>query len=181
MGDSYQQIVDLHATVQEAPRLARTVLRYLIERGVICGEASDSALGGPRGYRPGPNFKEAVGGRLVHFLEVQPNGVCCEIGRTVFHAGGNSDKVLCPICHTDASSSDWTDAVDRWFQGDDAAAHTCQHCGIASRITQWDFDFVWAFGNLGFTFWNWPPLRPQFVEQISSLLAHEVRVVCGRL
>lgn len=45
MGDSFQKLVDKDATADEAERLARRVLAYLVERGVVQPERSDCVLG----------------------------------------------------------------------------------------------------------------------------------------
>jgi len=39
----------------------------------------------------------------------------------------------------------------------------------------------WGFDNLGFTFWNWPPLAGEFVARVAALLEHRVVVVRGAM
>jgi hypothetical protein len=39
----------------------------------------------------------------------------------------------------------------------------------------------WGFGNLGFKFWNWPPLLPRFVKEVEEQLGNEVVFVYGKI
>jgi hypothetical protein len=46
---------------------------------------------------------------------------------------------------------------------------------------EWTFDPPWAFGNLGFKFWEWPPLKRRFVDEIKGLLGHEIVMISGKV
>jgi hypothetical protein len=48
-------------------------------------------------------------------------------------------------------------------------------------VTAWSCDPGWGFGHLAFRFWNWPPLRPAFLEELRKELGHPVALVRGKL
>jgi hypothetical protein len=73
----------------------------------------------------------------------------------------------------------FTDAIGRWYEGGSGEV-TRAHCGRDVGLNDWRWDPTWAFGCLGFTFWNWPPLRDSFVTEASRLLGHRIAVVVGK-
>jgi hypothetical protein len=46
-------------------------------------------------------------------------------------------------------------------------------------VDLWIYEPPWAFGNLGFTFWNWPQLKVDFVIELAKLLGHKTRMISG--
>jgi hypothetical protein len=54
-------------------------------------------------------------------------------------------------------------------------------CRQAVGLNDWIWHPPWGFGCLGFTFWNWPELRPQFVADVSRRLDHRVVRAHGKL
>jgi len=52
--------------------------------------------------------------------------------------------------------------------------------GKAHSVVAYEFVPTWAFGELGFTFWNWPPLRPDFVAELAEHLGKDLRIVTGQ-
>ena len=106
-----------------------------------------------------------------------------EVERTVFDAGGNGLEIACPACRRkvlDAGPA-WIAAVGAWADGKDDAKYACPKCKKKARLNDWDGPSPWAFGNLGFTFWNWPRLKDSFVADVGKALGHRVRVVRQRL
>jgi hypothetical protein len=196
MGEHFRTIVDRTATAHDAPALARKLIDSMIGQRIIRAERTDCALGST-GYPPGENVEEALamwtpestpGVRLPldqvasQLRSMALNGVVAVIHRTVFHNfGAGLDVVRCPLCQANDLESDWSEAVSRWYHGDDLAAFQCTFCNEESPITDWIFDPPWAFGNLGFEFWNWPPMRRTFIEKVASILGHRVVLVSGKV
>jgi hypothetical protein len=187
MGDSYRVIVDPVATLTEAPILAAKVMEYMISRGIISPERRDCVLSKDQGYPPGNNVGEALAQWTPEYTPGVPvpldqigdtvrgcvvNGVIEVVGRTVFF--NFVDLVRCPLCQADNVHGEWGDAVSRWNKGDDLALLKCICCNEKSPLTEWTFDPPWAFGNLGFEFWNWGPMKRSFVDKVSELLGHKV-------
>ena len=182
MGDTFQQIVVPSARLEDAPRLAETVVKFLIESGIVSPERTDCTLGEHGGHPPGVHFDQAVGGESRDVRGLRTNGMAVVIGREVFHNGGlGVDGVRCPLCGVNQVESDWGEAINRWSDGDDDALLMCNACYADSPLTLWVFEPAWGFACLGFTFWNWPPLKPEFVQQVSGILRHEVLLVYGKL
>jgi hypothetical protein len=197
MGDYFRTIVDRAVPASAAPALAQRVMDYMIGRRIIQAVRSDCVLRKEFGFAPGENVEEALArwtpagtpgaplpvDQIVSDLRgLATNGVVEVVGRTVFHnAGGGLDIVRCPLCLANEVASAWGEIVARWHEGDDLAALQCTSCNESSPVTEWTFDPPWAFGNLGFEFWNWPPLNRNFVNTIAGILGHKVAVVVGKV
>ena len=73
------------------------------------------------------------------------------------------------------------DHVQDWFDGDDDAHLWRAACGHGEPLSSWDGPRPWAFGHLGLTFWNWPPLLPEFIRSLEESIGHRARLVLGKL
>lgn len=181
MGDSFQILVDRDASADEAPRLAAEVRDWLVARRIIEGGLTDSALG-DLGHRPGLGYRAAVAGpdEEPGFLSLLTNGLQIEVGRTVFHTIGG--ELACRACGARFEPEDgWSEAVDDWYSGNDGAEFGCPNCGKPERLVDWNGEFPWGFGNLGFKFWNWPPLSGRFIQDMAEKLGHRMLLVRGHL
>jgi hypothetical protein len=197
MGDRFRTIVDPLATAKEAPALANKVIEYLIERRIILPQVTDCTLGKEGGHPPGENVAEALAEGTMPDTDGKPlssaaiaqkliswgcNGVEAVSGRTIFHNfGAGLQAVRCPLCLGNQVDVKLGEPFARWQRGDDLAPQQCQVCNESSPIVEWLFDPPWAFGHLGFEFWNWPPLKRRFVQQICDILGHKVRMVAGKV
>jgi hypothetical protein len=179
MGDYFDIIVDEEATEDEAPVLAASVVEWLISEGIIGSEMTDNVLGSDLGYPPGPNNEKAGGDKVPHLWT---NGMHVITGRTVFHPMQGEVSLICSECGERLQWSDeWSDAVGEWYDRKGQGLLACVRCGHTKPITEWRHDPPWAFGNLGFQFWNWPPLTESFIELVSQRLGHKVVHVYGKL
>ncbi|TQF09917.1 hypothetical protein FJV41_42150 [Myxococcus llanfairpwllgwyngyllgogerychwyrndrobwllllantysiliogogogochensis] len=181
MGDSFQTIVDRDASADDAPRLAAEVRDWLVARRIIEQELTDCALG-DSGHRPGPGHAAAVEepDEETGVLSLQANGLQIEVGRTVFYTIGS--ELTCRACGAQFEPEDgWSEAVDDWYNGNDSAEFECPECGKPERLVEWSGEFPWGFGNLGFKFWNWPPLSGRFIQEVAEMLGHRIVLVRGDL
>jgi endogenous inhibitor of DNA gyrase (YacG/DUF329 family) len=89
----------------------------------------------------------------------------------------------CPSCDKPLEDVDgaWQAATQEWIGGDDDAALRCPACGKESPVTAWRYDTHYGYGNLAFRFWNWPPLKLTFLDDIRRELGHSIAVVEGIL
>ncbi|KUM72401.1 hypothetical protein [Streptomyces curacoi] len=193
MGDHFQTIVDLAASPQQAPHLAERVVEWLVAEGIVLAERTDCVLGQPLGHPPGPHWQRAVG---PDDADWDPwDGLAVYTGRTVFHGGqGEPEAVSCPRCGvtTRLITDEWeliddawapfSEAIDAWHKTG-AARVDCPACAEAVPLTDWTWaDDHFAFGHLGFEFWNWPPFTEKFRARISELLdGHRTAYVWGKL
>ncbi|MFF4240319.1 hypothetical protein ACFYYL_30960 [Actinomadura geliboluensis] len=56
---------------------------------------------------------------------------------------------------------------------------TCER-PVDPQAWQWADDYF-ALGHLGFTFWNWLPLRPDFIAALAARLGHPLVHLEGKL
>ncbi|MEV5314111.1 hypothetical protein [Streptomyces sp. NPDC052610] len=180
MGNWFQVFVDLDATADEAPRLARRVVGALAAEGVVLAERTGCVLGLPSGHPPGPGWQRYA---TDDWDWAPTDGLAVHTGRTCFHSGPDMPgAAVCPRCAaaTPLEDTAWprfSDAIGTWHDTG-AAAVDCPACGAAVAIPDWTWDEApLAFGHLGFEFWNWPDFTPEFHALLSRLLDGH-RTVC---
>ncbi|WP_301176109.1 hypothetical protein [Actinomadura geliboluensis] len=194
MGDYFQTLADIHAAPEDADRLAADIRDWLIASGVISPDRTDCVLGAPTGHPPGPRVNDVVDGTDDSWRDLWSNGLDIKTGQTVFDAGqGEPWAVTCPHCTTEYTLVSETfelvleawepfrDVVHGWDEGD-KVVKTCPTCErpVDPQAWQWADDYF-ALGHLGFTFWNWPPLRPDFIAALAARLGHPPVHLEGKL
>lgn len=173
--------------------LAGRALDWLVREGIVRAERTDCVLGARSGNPPGEHWTKAV----VHPDSdwAPTDGLRIETGRTVFHGGqGDAQYATCPRCagRTDFFTETWDpiegagepfdEAISTWHTTGEATV-MCRHCGTSSdlRAYTWADDYF-AFGHLGFEFWNWPEFDPRFLADIGRVLdGHRLVRVWGKL
>jgi hypothetical protein len=60
------------------------------------------------------------------------------------------------------------DAVDDWYYKCGPGLLACPGCHSMLPITDWEHDPAWTFADLGFQFWNWPLISPEFIQAIAT-------------
>lgn len=193
MGDWFQTIVDVQASHDEADALAAHVREWLISAGVVSAERTDCVLSADLGYPPGPDA-DAVVDPSSWDVPWQ-GGLDITVGRTVFDAGqGEPMAVTCPYCSAtvglvdeyfelvDEAWEPFREVVHGWDEGRDVVI-PCAACGRPVEPNSWKWaDDYFALAHLGFRFWNWPPLRPEFVAEFTRHLAdHRTVLLEGKL
>jgi hypothetical protein len=184
VGDYFQVIADVEATGEEAPRLAADLLTWLVAEGIVRAERTDCVLGAPLGNPPGPRYEAAVSAPDEHLRTMRTNGVEVFAAATVVDSGqgGGDDEFRCPHCgavstYGDPQWAPFETAMAAWHAGRPSDV-PCVACGRSAPIGDW---VAWAFARVGLQFWNWPPLRPEFVAEAGRRLGHRVRLVDGKL
>jgi hypothetical protein len=182
MGDNFISVVPLKIAKPETQSLAERVINWLKQKQIIQKEKTDCVLGDNMGYAPGENFKTAIDGDDCGVPEFKTNGLEIVTQREVFHNGQNGiDSVTCPNCNFNIMDSDWGELVSEWFNDTGRDKITCTTCNNIYSIVDYKFDPPWAFGDVGFTFWNWPSLTDDFIEEFKTVIGKPVTVVYGRL
>lgn len=194
MGDWFQTIADVQASPQEAEALAAEVRDWLISSGVVSAERTDCVLGADLGHPPGPRAETAVD-LSASTVPFGGGGLDIITRRTVFDAGqGEPMAVACPYCSVTVDLVDesfeldheawepFREVVHGWDEGRDVTI-ACPSCGRPVEPTAWKWaDDYFALAHLGFTFWNWPELRPEFVAEFTRHLAgHRTVLLEGKL
>jgi hypothetical protein len=182
MGDYFQIIVDKDATEKDAPVLGSSIRDWLILEGIIGREMKDNVLGSDLGYPPGPNYGKAVDEEIDNLQELWTNGLDIIAKRTVFNSMPGGVELVCAGCGLRFEPPDeWSEAISEWYDQRGPGNLGCHGCNGVRPITEWQHEPPWGFGYLGFQFWNWPPLKESFIEEVSRRLGHRVVYVEGKL
>jgi hypothetical protein len=181
MGDHYQIIADLDVSQELAEDSINQLRQWMISQKIISAVTSDCVLGSSSGgHAPAENYIMAVQESDPSHLKLRTNGVAFISKRTVFFTMGS--ELVCSNCAGRFEGGDlWTDAIGEWFENSGDGIFACELCGAKFPITEWQHDPPWAFGNAGVEFWNWSPLRPDFIKQVGDILKHRVRLVWGKI
>lgn len=187
MADYFQTIIDTGARLDETDHLARHVVELLSRRGIVAATPSQEG-----GYDRGPGAMDisdrpASAGPPRH-ESIPPvySHLQVLIGRLI-HSDDLSEsrapRALCPRCGKvfDDVDETWSAAAQAWTGGDDDSGLLCASCGKESPIADWNYDARLGFGKLAFRFWNWPPLKRSFLEEIRRELGHPIVLVEGKL
>jgi hypothetical protein len=89
----------------------------------------------------------------------------------------------CPGCaaRVDSLHEDWDPAARAWLLGGAETGLRCAACGTESPVERWTYPAGYALAALGLRFWNWPPLRADFVAWIGASLGRPFsRIEGGR-
>ncbi|WP_066897300.1 hypothetical protein [Mycolicibacterium houstonense] len=178
MGDWSQSLVDVEVSAGDAPELGARLTRWLIDTGVISAEQTDCVLGSPLGHPPGPNYGRAVGGTDPAPV-LWTNGAAISVGRVVSYSY-EPEVLICRLCQhrellvpNDEQREAAFAAIGDWADGG-AGAMPCPSCGAVNDLNGWDWKPAWGFGLLTMEVWNWHPLAPEFIAEISRFLGHRV-------
>jgi hypothetical protein len=194
VGDYFQAMADVEVDEAGAPLVARAVVRWLVAEGIVDSTVSDCVLGADTGYPPGPHYLSAVDHADERLLLLRTNGLEVDVGRRVFYSTGGTGSAGCPRCERTVALQDPADlsvtpewglfsgALSRWYEGGSADVE-CPMCGRVVTFNDWRWpdDEPWAVGFLGFTFWNWPPLRASFVDRLAGRTGHRIVLTRGKL
>ncbi|MEU9705812.1 hypothetical protein [Streptomyces sp. NPDC047981] len=191
MGSYFQTVVDLDATQADAHALAGSGLDWLVTEGIVRAELTDCVLGAPSGHPPGPAWAMAVGQE-----DWEPSdGLRIETSRTVFNCGqGEPMFAVCPYCaarvdfytarleEIEGAWEPFGEAISAWSDTGSAAV-ACLRCRRRGDLTVWTWsDDYFAFGYLGFEFWDWPDFSPGFLEGLSRALGgHRTVLMEGKV
>ena len=181
MSDSFISIVPDKTDKTQVKELADKVVDRLVQQRIIKRELTYCTLG-DKGHAPGDNFKDAIEGDDYGFKTLLTNGLEVITTRQIFHNGGYGlDEITCPDCNANIIETDWGQALDEWTNETGQGKIVCPQCHTENSITDYNFDPTWGFGNLGFTFWNWPNLKDNLVRDIEQVVGRPVKMIYGRL
>jgi hypothetical protein len=168
LSSNFQTIVDVEAKAEEADELADAILAWLVETGVI------------------PSLD------CVSRNEVSTEGLVVITRRHVFFSLIGEDEITCPHCgHAMPVECDaqgfaigmWQElftTIGEWYDGG-RGDRPCPRCAKSVELNDWIWSPPWGFGCLGFEFWNWDLLSPEFKAEVSRRLGHRTVHPYGRL
>ncbi len=181
MSDTYQTVADLDADTQSAQVTAARLRDWMISREIIVPAESDCVLGDYLGHAPGANYTLAIQDPYPLLFNLRTNGVAFIAKHSVFPAMGLEMTLVCSSCGMRFGTNDaWSAAVEDWYLNNGIGMLGCVRCGSELAIAEWQHDPPWAFGNVGVEFWNWPPLREEFLKDLAGVVGHRFRLVYGK-
>ncbi|GAA4239410.1 hypothetical protein GCM10022291_33600 [Postechiella marina] len=201
MSDNYITITTVKE-VKNPKELSEKILKWLQTKEIIESELSDCILSTKKkGYKPANKHTDAIGYN-ENILSLQVCGLEVKTEREVFNAGAFTPftKLECPNCNTnrfkgispqDFYTENCTEEqlnrfntvfpeFDKWSNNKDTSL-TCPHCLTKSNLASYKTDNSIAFSNLGFTFWNWPDLKEEFLMELKTEIGMDIVRMNGHL
>lgn len=180
MSDQSISIVPRQSSYPEKKAKAKEILDWLISKDIVKPSLSECVLSSDKGYAISEGAK-----RVTEFPDDLPidlitNGLEVITERQVFHTGENGmDECICPNCNKDISSEDWS-FFNEWAE-QKSNNLTCPLCNVATEIHQLEFSPEWGFSDLGFTFWNWPNFKDEFISEFKQKLSCDISIVYSHI
>lgn len=184
MSDALQMLVDTDVAEAEAEATGERAIAWLTERQFLGPfvveqrrsgnpfEGMAKAVRDQKVWPPGPRALQAVEPQkknVFDFRRRDPNRVELRLGRELYAQEGA--RCMCPGCHGELRDS-W-ELLSSWRDGG-ADVVRCPLCAQSSSVKHLQFDPSGAAGALAIVFWNWWPLRPAVVEELSEALGHRL-------
>ncbi|WP_426362023.1 hypothetical protein [Streptomyces sp. E-08] len=170
MSSSFQTVVDLDATAEDAVAHGARVAAWLVGEAIV--ELPQ--------YGPGPRWERATGFREARGSE----GLSVVTGRTVFFSPQHVGPPVCPHCaavYGEGHREVFSAVMDAWWETGRADV-SCPACERVVPLAAWEWaGDGFAFAYLGFEFRDGPALLPEFVTELGRLLGHRTRLVRGRI
>lgn len=175
MSDNSTSIVPKLTNYPDRLAKAQLIVNWLVSVEAVEPVKTDCVLGKAFGYPVGKGADALVDDPKYLPYRLIVCGLEVITENTVFHAGANGlDSFICPNCHQDILEGDWS--LDDFVENGDPNL-TCPLCNQAADLNDYNIEPTWGFSNLGFIFWNWPPLKDSFIAEFEQRLGCEVRIV----
>jgi len=201
MSDNYITICT-KKEVGNPKELSSKVLEWLQEMKYIGSEKSNCLLNMNKlGYPPGQNHVEAIGAD-EDILRWTSNGLEIKTEREVFDAMAFTaySELNCPKCgknrfdgitaakfHMEQCSPEELERFstvfkefDKWIKHEEAQLN-CHQCTETSSLEEYAIVGNISLSNLGFTFWNWPQIKPEVVNQMQVIINSELKLIQGHI
>lgn len=196
MSDSYERVVDIQVSAEDAPALGAQVVKRLRKLGLITGRLNERCVLGGKGYLPGPALAKLYqrAPREGKFWEMVTCGVKPITGWhfNEWALGEALDGFVCPACQVEVGPLDEEfreavfEKVGECLKKSGPGFVACPICRKKNGLTNWICRPPLGFGNLSFSFWNWPPLdwdswKIDVPGIIRETTGHQVVTTYGRI
>ena len=176
MSEHSISIVPRQSTYTDRQNKANEILDWLVSRDIVKPTLSDCVGSSNNGYTISNGAKNVSDDPDTLPFDYSVNGLDIITTRQIFDTGENGiEELICPNCNQDISSEDW-DFFNDWSESISNNL-TCPLCDDSNDIHNFKFTPQWGFSDLGFTFWNWPPLTDSFVAEFKDKLKCDVDLV----
>jgi Zn ribbon nucleic-acid-binding protein len=175
MSDHSISIVPRQSSYPNNITKAKEILDWLISKDIIKPTLSDCTLGSDNGYAVSEGAKKVTTRPDDLPYDIITNGLSIITERQVFDTGENFiDKLTCPSCNENIAFDDWD--LNPW-SNKESDNLTCPQCGHETEIHNYKFEPEWGYSDLGFTFWNWPDFKDDFIDEFRNKLDCEISIV----
>ena len=180
MSEHNISIVPRQSTYPDRQNKANEILDWLVSRDIVKPTLSDCVGSSNNGYAISNGAKTVCADPSKLPFDYIVNGLQIISTRQIFDIGENGmEELICPNCNHDISSEDW-DFFNDWSESVSNNL-TCPLCDVSNDVHKFKFTPQWGFSDLGFTFWNWPPLTDRFISEFKDKLKCDVDIVFTRL
>lgn len=193
MSTYLQAIIDPVVSEEEAKKLSKVILNWLIKEKIIKNELKHCVLHSKNfGYIPGKNFLKAtdldedpLSANLNYksFSKELINGLEVITKRHMtYDYGRRMDEILCPECNMSREPDKvWGNAITEWLEYKGLGLILCPHCNNESSVIKWKHIEEVGYGVLTFNFWDWAPLSSDFIEEFSKKLNHKLIFISTKI
>ena len=192
MSTYHISLVATEVAGKDSEKSINKITDFLHRRQIIASEATYCVHDPDKlGYAPGQNFLSALAhadacqGDYRYSLDTftGTNGLqTCSSKCVAMNNQGLWQYTTCPRCAERApQDKNWSNAVTRWHKNPSKTELHCSKCNVASDIRNWDNDGDLALGELSLTFWNWPKLGDEFIENIQEIVEGNIRKIEGKV
>ena len=159
---------------------ARTMLRWLVERGVVEPQLSACGAQGQLAHAIGPRASEVVEPAASALLPFQQpcNGLQIVTKRCIYTPAEHfADRARCPECRAQVGEV-LLEHLEVWMPGE-TDNFICPECGHEDDINGFPFEQPCAFSDLGFIFNEWPGqfFRREFLDEFAARLGFPIECV----
>ena len=175
MSDNSTTIVPQISDYPDRLIKAKEIIEWLVSIKAIKPNKSQCILSSGAGYPIDTGAMSLSNEPEYLPFDLVTNGLEVVTKRSVFDPGENGlESFICPQCNEDILTEEW-DFMDYSENGNSLL--TCPLCNHASELNHYLIEPEWGFSDLGFTFWNWPDLKDEFVEEFESRLECKVKII----
>jgi hypothetical protein len=167
--------------LDQGPALLDETFDYLFDIGVLAEDISAKTPHGAPAFGPGSHWQAAIVECDETFLDLDDNGVVGRIQRRIIDPGEFRASVICPEClEPRRFDESWRASASAWIEAANSTALTCPACQAVAPVEQWAYDPPVGFGNYSVTFWNWPSINREFINQLQHILGSHVSLIEGK-
>ena len=175
MSDNSITIASKQSICPNNKQKAADILNWLVSINVVNSSLSDCCLGSEVGYAISGAATEVTNNSEYLPFNLNINGLSITTDRQVFDTGVNGiEEIICPNCQKDILEEEWS--LDNW-NNEVSNNMTCQLCHSDAEINTFKFTPEWGFTNLGFTFWNWPAFKDEFIQELKQKIGTDIVLV----
>ena len=201
MSDNYIKIATIKE-IKDSETKSHSVINWMQQNKYIENKLSKCGLGiEDLAYKPSSNHVEIVGGD-ENITRLNACGVEFKTGRQVSNslAFNPMTKMICKNCghnrfkeftpqefYTDATPPEililyttMFKIFEKWEKKEDASL-ACPNCNQQANLDEYEILGSICLTNFELTFWNWPDLTKEFINDLQILIDSPIKRMNGHL